>query len=462
MIYENILKVIGNTPIVRLNRVTQGVPGNFYAKLEFMNPGGSVKDRIGLAMIEDAEKRGLIKQGGTVVEARSGNTGVGLALAAAIKGYRCVFVLPDKMSNEKIQNLRSFGAKVVVTPSAVEPEDPRSHYSTARRIAKETPNAIYLNQYDNLSNREAHYRTTGPEILEQMPQIDALVGGMGTGGTICGSARFLKEKKSSIKVIVADPIGSIIYDYFKTGKQQGPARPYKMEGIGEDFIPKNFDFSVVDDVIQVEDKESFLITRDLLTKEGMYCGVSAGAAVCAAMKWAKSLGEAARNKNILVIIPDSGNRYQSKVFNDDWMREAGFLDKPSLGTVGDLLASLPSHTHDVITVKQSATVASVIELLGQKGISQVPVADDAGWIKGMASEGTLLSALFSGKVKANDKIDQLAEHTVEYVTSGDPIEKVSHLLTAGKIPLVTDPNKPGHFQGIITKIDLLTYLGKKS
>ncbi len=328
MIHENILKVIGNTPIVRLNQVTAGLPARFHAKLEFMNPGGSVKDRIGLAMIEDAETRGVIKPGGTIIEATSGNTGVGLALAAAIKGYKCVFVLPDKVCTEKVQNLRSFGATVVITPSAAEPEDPRSHYSTARRLARETENAVYLNQYDNLSNREVHYRTTGPEILKQMPEIDVLVGGMGTGGTICGTARYLKEKKPSLQVIVVDPIGSIIYDHYKSGKH-GPAHPYKLEGIGEDFITKNFDFSVIDDVVRIEDKESFLMTRALLTQEGIYSGLSSGAGVVGAVKWARSQGEKVRDKNILVILPDSGNRYQSKVFNDDWMREAGFLDQPA-------------------------------------------------------------------------------------------------------------------------------------
>ncbi|OFZ19617.1 MAG: pyridoxal-5'-phosphate-dependent protein subunit beta [Bdellovibrionales bacterium GWB1_55_8] len=461
MIHENVLQVVGNTPIVRLNRITQGLAANFYAKLEFMNPGGSVKDRIGLAMIEDAEKRGLIRPGGTIVEATSGNTGVGLALAAAIKGYKCIFVLPDKMSSEKIRNLRSFGAKVVVTPSSVEPEDPRSHYSTARRLAAEMENSIYMNQYDNLSNREAHYRTTGPEILRQMPEIDVLVGGMGTGGTICGTARYLKEKKPSVKIVVADPIGSIIYDVFKTGRQQGPAGSYKMEGIGEDFIPQNFDLKLVDEVIQIEDKESFLITRDLLTKEGIYCGVSAGAALIAAMKWVRSQGEAMKNKNVLVIIPDSGNRYQSKVFNDDWMREVGFLDKPSLGTVADLLLAT-GHSNNVVMARQNDTVATVIELLRTKDISQVPVTDSAGWIKGVVSEGDILSALFGGRVKATDTVANLTDPSIEFVTAADPVEKISQLVTAGKVPLVTEAGPNSRIIGIITKIDVLTYLGKRA
>src|SRR3954466_4906351 len=230
MVYENILQVIGNTPIVRLNRVTQGIPTQFYAKLEYMNPGGSVKDRIGWWLIEDAEKRGYLKPGGTVVEGTSGNTGVGLAIAYAIKGYKCVFVLPDKMSDEKIRALRAFGPKVVVPPTAVEPDDPRSYYQVSRRLARETPNSIYLNQYDNLSNREAHYAMTGPEILGQMPEIDAFVAGIGTGGTICGVGKYLKEKRPSCQVIAVDPVGSIVYDYFKTGKLYTAPKTYKIEG----------------------------------------------------------------------------------------------------------------------------------------------------------------------------------------------------------------------------------------
>jgi cystathionine beta-synthase len=263
MIYENVLQVIGNTPIVKLNRVTAGLKAHYHAKLEFMNPGGSIKDRIGWWMIEDAEKRGALKKGGTIIEGTSGNTGVGLAIAAAIKGYKCIFVLPDKMSQEKISNLRAFGAKVVVTPTAVEPEDPRSYYSVSRRLAKETLNSLYIDQYNNLSNRESHYAQTGPEILKQMPDIDVFVAGIGTGGTVCGVGKYLKEKKPSVKILAVDPVGSIVYEYFKTGKALTTPKTYKIEGIGEDFIPKNYDFSVIDDVVQVEDKESFLMTRDL-------------------------------------------------------------------------------------------------------------------------------------------------------------------------------------------------------
>ncbi|MGZ3698469.1 MAG: pyridoxal-phosphate dependent enzyme [Bdellovibrionota bacterium] len=462
MIFENILKTIGNTPIVKLNRVTQGSVAKFHAKLEFMNPGGSIKDRIGWYLIEDAEKKGLLKAGGTIVEGTSGNTGVGLAIAAAIKGYKCVFVLPDKMSNEKIRNLRAFGAKVVVTPTAVEPEDPKSYYSVSRRLAKETPNSIYVNQYDNLANREAHYKMTGPEILEQMPDIDVFVAGIGTGGTICGVAKYLKEKKPSVQVLAVDPVGSIVFEYFKTGKILSMPKTYKIEGIGEDFIPKNYDLSVIDDMIQVEDKESFLMTRELLTKEGIYSGVSSGSALIGAMKWVKSQGDKYKGKNVLVVLPDSGNRYLSKVYNDDWMREAGFLDTVSMGKVSDLLHVAKSKPEKIIMAKPSDKVSAIIDLMRDKGISQVPVTDDAGWIKGVATESAILAAIYEGRAKPSDPIEPLVDSSVEFVTPDDPLEKVSRLVTAGKIPLVNDPSKQGELLAIITKIDLLTYFGSRT
>lgn len=461
MIYENVLHVIGNTPIVKLNRVTAGCVANIYVKLEFMNPGGSIKDRIGNYMIEDAEKRGTLKPGGTIIEGTSGNTGVGLAIASAIKGYKCVFVLPDKMSHEKIKNLRAFGAKVVVTPTAVEPDDPRSYYQVSRTLARETPNSLYIDQYNNLSNREAHYHGTGPEILKQMPEIDAFIAGIGTGGTICGVGKFLKEKKPAIKTVAVDPVGSIVYEYFKTGVARTAPKTYKIEGIGEDFIPKNYDFSVVDDMVQVEDKESFLMTRQLLTKEGLYCGVSSGSAVVGAIRWVNAQPERFKGKNVLVILPDSGNRYLSKVYDDDWMREAGFLDRPSLGTVSDLLHATKPKLGGIIMARPTEKVSAVIELMRDKSISQVPVADAAGWVKGLVTESAVLSALYEGRLKADDTVEKLIDPSIEFVTPGDPIEKVTRLLTMGKTPLVNDPEKHGELLAIITKIDLLTYMGHR-
>jgi cystathionine beta-synthase len=457
----NVIEAIGNTPIVRLNRVSKDLPCELYAKLEFMNPGGSIKDRIGYWLIEDAEKRGVLKPGGTIVEGTSGNTGVGLAIAAAIKGYKCIFVLPDKMSNEKIRNLRAFGAKVVVTPTAVDADDPRSYYQVSRRLAREAPNAIYINQYDNLANRECHYMTTGPEILEQMPEIDALVAGIGTGGTICGIGKYFKEKRPSAQVVAVDPVGSIVYEMYKTGKAVSRPKTYKIEGIGEDFIPQNYDFSLIHDIVQVEDKESFLMTRELLLKEGLYSGISSGSAVVGAIKWIKAQGDKMKGKKVLVILPDSGNRYLSKVYDDDWMREAGFLEGASLGSVADLLHARGPNG-PLLMVKQTDKVSAVIELLREKSISQVPVTDDKGWIKGIATEGTLLSALYQGRAKPSDVVESFVDASIEFVTPEESVERVSKLVTAGKIPLVTNPKDNGKPMAVITKIDLLTYLGHRN
>lgn len=463
---QTILETIGNTPIVRLNHVGQGLPVNLYGKLEFMNPGGSIKDRIGWYLIDDFVKKGLLKPGGTIVEGTSGNTGVGLAIAAAIKGYKCIFVLPDKMSEEKIRALRAFGAKVVVTPTAVEPDDPRSYYQVSRRLARETENAVYINQYDNLANREAHYKMTGPEVLKQMPEIDVFVAGIGTGGTVCGTGKYLKEKKPSCQVVAVDPVGSIVTEYFKTGVIGSAPKTYKIEGIGEDFIPQNYDFDVVDDMIQVEDKESFLMTRELLTREGIYSGVSSGSAVVGAIKWIKAqmnAGVDMKGKNVLIIIPDSGNRYLSKVYNDEWMREAGFLDATALGHVRDLLITQTGRL--LITAKPTDKISSVIDLMGGKNISQVPVIDAGGFVKGLVTEGAILSALSTGKAKISDAVDAVLDTNVDFVTPEDPVERVSKIVSQGKVALVHDYSQEGNngkLLGILTKIDLLTYLGSRA
>ncbi len=319
---NNILEVIGNTPLIKLNKVTKGLKPNVYVKAEFLNPGGSVKDRMALFMIEDAEKKGLLKPGGTIVENTSGNTGAGLAMVAAVKGYKTVFTMPDKMSKEKINLLKAFGAEVVITPTDVPADSPESYYSVAKRIAKER-NAYYPDQYNNPKNPEAHYKTTGPEIWKQMEgKIDYFVAGIGTGGTFSGVAKYLKEKNPKIKVIAVDPKGSIFYDYFKTKKLVKP-HVYKVEGIGEDYLVSTMDITLVDDIIQVDDKESFLMARRLVREEGLFVGGSSGSAVSAALRLAKTID---KKKNIVVILPDSGSRYLSKIFNDDWMKENGFLE----------------------------------------------------------------------------------------------------------------------------------------
>src|SRR5438874_2313934 len=318
MWHDNILQVIGHTPMVRLNRVARGVRATMLAKLEYLNPGGSVKDRIGVTMLEAAEKAGKIKPGGTIIEGTSGNTGMGLALAAAIKGYQCIFTMPDKMSQEKIDALRALGAEVIVTPSQVDHRDPRSYHSVALRLSCEIPNSIYPNQYENPANTQAHYKTTGPEIWKQTEgKVTHVVIGVGTGGTITGVARFLKQKNPRIRVIGADPVGSIFAEMFKTGRKP-QVQPYKTEGIGQDELPANVDFSVIDDIFAVPDKEAFLLTRQLARFEGIFAGGSAGAALYAAFKCADKLAE---TEVVVILIPDSGTRYLSKIYNDNWMRE---------------------------------------------------------------------------------------------------------------------------------------------
>src|SRR6185369_14126044 len=316
MWHDNILQVIGSTPLVRLNRVARGLRPLMLAKLEYMNPGGSVKDRIGITMLEAAEKEGRIKPGGTIIEGTSGNTGMGLALAAAIKGYQCIFTMPDKMSQEKINALRALGAEVIVTPTQVDHHDPRSYHSVALRLSKEIPNSYFPNQYENPANAFAHYSTTGPEIWEQTEgKVTHVVIGVGTGGTITGVARYLKEKNPAIRIIGADPQGSIFAEMFKTGIRPQP-QPYKVEGIGQDEMPANVDFSVIDEIHAVSDKDSFLRTRMLSRTEGIFAGGSAGTVVHLAMKVAENLDE---NHIVVIIIPDSGTRYLSKIYNDNWM-----------------------------------------------------------------------------------------------------------------------------------------------
>ncbi|OGP78729.1 MAG: cystathionine beta-synthase [Deltaproteobacteria bacterium RBG_16_49_23] len=321
---KNILGHIGDTPLVRVERITTGIKPSLWAKLEFLNPSGSVKDRMGLYMVEDAEREGLLRPGGTIVEGSSGNTGAALAMIAAVKGYPCIITMPDKMSDEKKNLMKALGAKVIVTQTDVPPDSPQSYYSIARKIASEIPNAWYPDQYNNPKNIEAHYSTTGPEIWDQTEGgIDYLVGGIGTGGTISGAGKYLKEKNPRIKIIAVDPEGSVFYDYFKTGKITKP-HVYKVEGIGEDYLVKAVDFSVIDDIIQVNDKDSFLMARRLAREEGIFAGGSSGSAVWASLKLAENV-EA--GKNIVVILPDSGDRYLSKMYNDQWMIQHRFLEK---------------------------------------------------------------------------------------------------------------------------------------
>ncbi|MBX2988202.1 MAG: cysteine synthase family protein [Bdellovibrionaceae bacterium] len=336
-IYQNILDVIGHTPVVRLQRVIDDSPHEFYAKVEYFNPGGSVKDRIAMALIEGAEKRGELKPGGTIIEATSGNTGLGLALVAAVKGYKCIFVMPDKISDEKRAILRAYGARVVITPTAVEPEDPRSYLSVAKKLVAETPNCFHTNQYHNPDNMNLHYRKTGPEIWEQMKgQIDVFVAGAGTGGTISGCGRYLREKKPDIRIVCADPVGSILYDLFYHKKIVDPPKSYKVEGVGEDMLPDNVQLEVMTDFERVSDEESFAMTRRLIAEEALCVGPSSAMALVGAIKFSQKLKKPSK---ILVIFPDSGRSYLSKAFNDQWMTDNGFLKGKDLKTAFNRIMS---------------------------------------------------------------------------------------------------------------------------
>ena len=452
--FDNILETVGNTPLVRINKLARGIRPAVYAKVEYMNPGGSVKDRIGIAMIEDAERRGLLKPGGTIVEPTSGNTGMGLAIAAAIKGYKTIFVMPDKMSDEKIRALRAFGSRVVITPTAVEPDDPRSYYSVSRRLAEETPNAILAGQYWNPANPEAHYRSTGPELWQQTGgRIAAFIAGMGTGGTISGTGRYLKEQNQAIKVVGVDPIGSIYTEYFRTGSH-GEAQGYKVEGVGEDFLPTTMDFAVVDDVVQATDRESFLMTRRLTREEGIFCGGSCGMAMAGALKWLRSpAGEQLTEEDIVVVLlPDSGSRYLSKIFDDAWMRENGFLE-PS--TVADLLSS---RDREVITADEQTSVSAAIKLMKSHGISQLPVLDGTQRLHGLISEGDLLDYVVSGGAM-DHSVAHLHTQEVATVTADTPIEDLPGLFGRSAAAVVLDDH---NVVGIITKIDVIDFLASRS
>jgi cystathionine beta-synthase len=443
---NSILESIGRTPLVRLNRVVEGIAAEICVKCEFLNPGGSVKDRIGRELIEDAERRGLLRPGGTLVEATSGNTGVGLAMIAALKGYRTIFVLPDKVSEEKVRTLRAFGAQVVTTPTAVAPEDPRSYYSVSRRIAAETPGAFYVNQYHNPANPLAHYKSTGPEIWEQTGGvIDVLVAGMGTGGTISGCGRFLKEQNPAIRVIGVDPDGSLYHDYIKHGRV-GEARPYLIEGIGEDFFPSTMDFSVVDDVVRVYDREAFQMTRRLLCEEGLFAGISSGAALAGALRYAAGRPAGER---IVVILPDSGNRYLSKVWDDAWMQASGFLE--SAGRVSDLLDGAPQ-PRAVILARLGEPISEVLRRMKRHALDELPVLDGDRVI-GMVHELDLVEQMLQGQRAPSDPIDDLVSDRFRAVSPMDSIERLPEIFYNSRTALVMEGEMlramltPGDLQG---------------
>ena len=449
--YESILDTIGNTPLVKLPKLASGTKGLFLAKLEMFNPGGSVKDRIGQKMIEDAERKGLLKAGGTVIEPTSGNTGMGLAMVGAIKGYRLVFTLPDKMSREKLDLLKAFGARVVVTPTAVAPESPESYYSVAERIHKETPNSILPNQYANQANPEAHYETTGPEIWRDTDgKVTHFVCGMGTGGTISGVGKFLKEKNPKVRIIGVDPLGSILKDYFFK-KERTKGHPYKIEGIGEDFIPTTTWFQYIDDIVKVSDKEAYLMTRRLAREEGILAGSSSGAALMGALKVAEDLTE---DDVLVVLLPDSGSRYLSKAHNEEWLKEQGYLEEP-LAPIVSILRAKQARFPGVITVDVAAKVREAVDLMRQYEISQLPVLD-TGIMIGSLREEVLMKALLEKPKMYDDFVGKAMEKPFPLVEPGADLDTVYKLLLRGTPAVVV--GKENNLQGIITRIDVIDYL----
>lgn len=459
-VYNSILDAMGNTPMVRLHRVTGGAQPDILAKVEFFNPGGSVKDRIGLSIIEEAERSGRLKPGGTVVESTSGNTGVGLAIVAALKGYKSVFVMPDKMSDEKIRLLRAFGARVIITPTAVTPEDPRSYYSVARSIAENTPNAILANQYHNPVNPQVHFETTGPEIWEQTGgKIDVFVACMGTGGTISGIGRYLKSQNPDIQIVGVDPIGSLLHHYFYTG-EMSQAHSYLVEGFGEDFLPSTLDFSTIDDVVQVTDRESFDFTRRLVREEGIFAGGSAGSAIAGALRYIKMKNIGA-DKTIVVLLPDSGSRYLSKVFNDDWMRENSLFSEGCADATVQNILDTKSYDN-LISVNETDLLTDVITLLKDNGISQAPVLGN-GKLIGIVRELDLLQHMLKiGRRSTPDEtIADVVQRRMVTIGVNAPLQSLLSMLVSGNDHVLVVKNAEStepEALGILTKIDVLDYV----
>lgn len=451
--HETILSTVGLTPLVRLNKVTAGLKPHVFAKVEFFNPGGSVKDRIGIGIIEEAEREGRLKPGGTIVEATSGNTGLGLAIAAAVKGYHCIFTMPDKMSIEKIRLLRAFGAEVIVTPTAVPHESPESYTEVAKRIVRETPNSILANQYYNPKNPEAHYLTTGPEIWEQTGgQITHFVCGIGTGGTITGTGRYLKERNSAIKVIGIDPKGSVLREYFYTRKFSPVFKTYKVEGIGQDYVPGVLQFQFVDDVIEVTDRESFLMARRLTREEGIFVGGSAGTAMAGALKYAERLGS---DDIVVVLLPDTGERYLSKIYNDDWMRENRFLipEKITIGYVLESKRGVP----DLVSIDPAATVRKALDLINEHNVSQLPVMEN-GTAVGSIEESELMSAVIANPATFDASVSSVMKPPFPSVARDEPINHaISFLSKKNPAVLVEDGKK---VVGILTRYDVIEYMSR--
>jgi cystathionine beta-synthase len=449
---NSILEAVGHTPLVRLNRITKDLKPQIYVKAEFMNPGGSVKDRIGLTMIDDAEKRGLLKPGGTIIEGTSGNTGMGLALVAAVRGYKCVFTTTDKQSKEKVDLLKALGAEVIVCPTAVEPEDPRSYYSVAKKLAREIANSYYPNQYDNPMNPEAHYLTTGPEIWEDSEgKITHFVCGLGTGGTISGAGKYLKEKNPAVKIVGIDPYGSLYYDFVKTGTTI-KAKTYVVEGIGEDFFPTTMNLKVLDDIIQVNDEECFVVARRLAKLEGLFTGGSGGGCLSGALRLAKNLGP---KDFVVALLPDTGMRYLSKVYNDEWMRERGYVDAAVQITAAEVVKAkhASGKVRELVIARPYQTVFHALKSMQDQDISQIPVFEENTPI-GTIYEDQILNLALQGKDLRKLVVREVMSNPLPQVPKTAPVERVTHILSHENPAVFVDMGN-SHFE-ILTKYDLMS------
>ncbi len=452
--YNTIVDTIGDTPLVKINKLNKGIKGTILAKVEYFNPGNSVKDRIAVKMIEDAEAKGLLKPGGTIIEGTSGNTGMGLALVAIAKGYKCIFTMADKQSKEKIDILRAVGAEVVVCPTNVEPEDPRSYYSVAKRLNKEIANSLYPNQYDNLSNFAAHYETTGPEIWEQTEgKITHLVAGVGTGGTISGISKYIKERKPSLVTVGADTYGSVFKKYKETGIfDENEIYPYLTEGIGEDILPKNVDFNVIDTFVKVTDKDAAIIARRLAREEGLFVGWSCGSAMSAALDYAQD--HLKEDDVMVVILPDHGTRYLGKIYNDVWMKERGFLEERSFATAKDIIGKRNGSAR-LIAVDKNETLGNAVKILSRAGISQVPVFEGDN-IVGSLDDSKVLHLLIENPELRQSPVTEIMDKPFRFVGLDNTVDSLSSLIDKNnKALLVRDEFNQVH---IITQHDLLMAL----